>query len=234
MRSTDPNTAHDEQLGLWDWAPEAAGRPETGPATANRRHAARPPTATLRPVETRTSITDPIRVDWIRGLEGPGAVGLTFAPGKRSIGHASRIWWDRSLDADLDRLRSIERADVLVTLLEPREMVSAGIADLASRARAHGLRWLSLPIQDGGVPTSGWGMAALLAKLRQETASRVVVHCLGGLGRAGLVVGCHLVGLGWSSGRALEELRRARGPSCPETSAQRDYIRAWAYARAVA
>lgn len=194
--------------------------------------------ATLRRVIVRTSATDPIRVDWIAGLTGPGGVGLTFAPGKRAVGHMSGVWWERDLEADLGRLRQVERADVLVTLLEPRELVGACITALPERARVHGFQWLALPIRDGGVPSNGWRLAArlaaLLAELRRAGDRRVVVHCMGGLGRAGLVVGCHLVGLGWSAERALQALRAARGPSCPETRAQADYIRAWTHARAVA
>lgn len=190
--------------------------------------------ATLRRVIVRTSATDPIRVDWIAGLDGAGAVGLTFAPGKRAVGAYSGIRWERDLDADLERLRHVEGADVLVTLMEPHELAHHGIATLPDRARAHGLMWRTLPIRDGSVPSSGWALAALLAQLRAAGDQRVVVHCLGGLGRAGLVVGCHLVGLGWRPDRALAALRAARGPNCPEMRAQVAYIQAWAHAKAVA
>ncbi len=51
------------------------------------------------PVRVRTAKTDPIRVDWLP-VGGRGAVGLTFAPGKRSPSRG----WERNLGDDLDRL----------------------------------------------------------------------------------------------------------------------------------
>jgi hypothetical protein len=185
--------------------------------------------ATLRRVTVRTSTTDPLRVDWVAGLPaGAGAVGLTMAPGRRGLGMHSGIDWQRDLGADLERLRRVERADVLVTLMEPRELAAYGIADLPSRAHAAGLRWRGLPIRDGCVPARGQPLAALLAQLRTMAEARVVVHCLGGLGRSGLVVGCLLTELGRSADAALAALHRARGPRCPETPAQVAYVRAWA------
>ena len=51
----------------------------------------------------RTSVTHPIRVDWIAtGL--PGKVGLTFAPGKHSTSLYSAGTWARDLATDLDDL----------------------------------------------------------------------------------------------------------------------------------
>jgi protein-tyrosine phosphatase len=61
----------------------------------------------------------------------------------------------------------------------------------------------------------------------------VYVHCWGGFGRTGTVVGCHLVRHGRSGAAALarlNELRRetpyAAHPS-PEREAQRALVRSW-------
>lgn len=168
-------------------------------------------------------------MDWVPAAGA--AVGLTIAPGRRGLGVHSGVTWQRDLGADLERLRAVERVDVLVTLMEPRELAAYGLADLRARARSAGMRSLALPIPDGGTPASGWPLADLLAQLRAASGERVAVHCLGGLGRSGLVVGCLLTDLGWSAAGALEALRRARGPSCPETAAQVEYIRGWAARR---
>jgi protein tyrosine phosphatase len=60
------------------------------------------------------------------------------------------------------------------------------------------------------------------------------VHCWGGVGRTGTVVGCWLVRHGLAGGDALarvEALRattpKANRPS-PETDTQRDLVRGWA------
>ena len=63
----------------------------------------------------------------------------------------------------------------------------------------------------------------------------VYVHCWGGIGRTGTVVGCHLVRHGKQGEEALEEIarwwqtieKRPRHPRSPETEAQVDYILNW-------
>ncbi len=62
----------------------------------------------------------------------------------------------------------------------------------------------------------------------------VYVHCLGGIGRTGTVVGCWLVRHGIAQGEtAMEMIRRLRrgetsaAVPCPETAAQREFIGAW-------
>jgi hypothetical protein len=58
--------------------------------------------------------------------------------------------------------------------------------------------------------------------------SNVVVHCMGGLGRAGTIGACVLVGEGMSAAAALEDVQRARGPRSPETAAQKAFVRRYA------
>lgn len=61
----------------------------------------------------------------------------------------------------------------------------------------------------------------------------VYLHCLGGLGRTGTVVGCYLVRRGFTGDEALEQLtylRRNtsnRWKSSPETDEQKKYVRDW-------
>ena len=72
---------------------------------------------------------------------------------------------------------------------------------------------------------------ALAAALAQ--GETVYVHCFGGIGRTGTVVGCYLVEQGMDGTAALDQIARWRQgtpdghrPS-PETSAQRDFVRGW-------
>jgi protein-tyrosine phosphatase len=61
----------------------------------------------------------------------------------------------------------------------------------------------------------------------------VYVHCLGGVGRTGTVIGCLLIESGVADvdiDARLRELRSGTGTGNrhrPETSAQRDVIRRW-------
>lgn len=92
--------------------------------------------------------------------------------------------------------------------------------------------WFRLPIRDGGVPSRS-EMASILDRIDEAIGSvrPVYVHCRGGWGRAGTVVGCWLARHGVSEGHnilgVIRRLRRhdptARDLS-PETSAQREFV----------
>jgi protein-tyrosine phosphatase len=57
----------------------------------------------------------------------------------------------------------------------------------------------------------------------------VYVHCMGGIGRTGTVIGCFLVRHGQTGAEALQEIARLRGglAESPETEEQRRMIRTW-------
>lgn len=73
-----------------------------------------------------------------------------------------------------------------------------------------------------------------------EAGRRVYVHCWGGIGRTGMVVGCWLVRHGASGDEALTEVTRGfesmsptkvarhRGTGSPQTPQQRNVVKRWA------
>ena len=94
-------------------------------------------------------------------------------------------------------------------------------------------RW---PITDMGVlPHSE--MQRLLDLLDQalDAGHTVYVHCWGGVGRTGTVVGCYLVRHGMTGEEALAWLRRVWPsvaqsgwhPATPETREQQRYVKGW-------
>ena len=179
---------------------------------------------------TRTSATHPIHVDWLPDyLTAPGRLGLTFAPGKRCASGTGPPWW-RELAPDLARLRQHHRVDTLVCLMEPAEMAHVGIPSLrvVAAAREARLEHLAFPIRDLSVPTLHVARG-VLDELhgKVDAGRRVVVHCLGGLGRTGTVVGCYLVEIGMTPMDALRMLAAVRGPRCPETVEQATFVRRW-------
>jgi ADP-ribosylglycohydrolase/protein-tyrosine phosphatase len=182
-------------------------------------------------VTARTSETDPIRVGWIvppKGAPRVGAVGLTFAPGKRGASELGEPW-ERDLEADL-RALVVLGASMLVSLVEDHELAGLLIPDLVAVARSHRLVVERFPIEDGGVPQDLVGVRRLvdLAVDHVNADGTVIIHCRGGLGRAGTIGGCVLVALGHGLEETFAILERARGPSCPENEAQRAFIRAFA------
>ena len=92
-----------------------------------------------------------------------------------------------------------------------------------------------MPIRDISVPTPA-EMAAILDTIDAAlSAGRIpYVHCWGGIGRTGTVVGCYLVRNGLSGPEALAELTHLRRDTSkahiesPETGEQRQMVLDWA------
>lgn len=93
---------------------------------------------------------------------------------------------------------------------------------------------LRIPIADFSVPTPE-RIAAILTILDDALSRgwRVYVHCLGGLGRTGTVIGCYLARHGLTGAEALERLQHLRANSAyadsssPETDEQRLMVLRW-------
>jgi ADP-ribosyl-[dinitrogen reductase] hydrolase len=185
--------------------------------------------------EPKTSETDPIRVDFlpVQVVGLPGRIGMTFAPGKKARGEAGM--WERSLQADLERLRFVFRASMLVSLIEPAERVAFGIADLPEQTAAMGLEFVACPMPDGGTPTSVAELDAVVQTILGAAADRrnVVIHCRGGLGRSGLVAAACLVAMGRSVSDAMALTRAAR-PRAIENTGQERFLATYAKERASA
>lgn len=173
----------------------------------------------------RTSITHPIRVDWLP-VPWLGRIGLTFAPGKKQAS-AQTGPWDRDLGADLARLRAEYGVSHLICLLEDAELTELSIERLPYQASAAGMAFHRLRVPDGGLPPDTTAFRGLVAEAAAFAArgDHVVVHCKGGLGRAGTFGGAVLRQSGMGAEEALAALAKARGSSCPETAAQRQFVR---------
>lgn len=108
---------------------------------------------------------------------------------------------------------------LVVTLAETGELAAREAASLPADLAAAGVEWLHLPIPDFGTPPerlrAEW--AALSTRLR--ATSRVLVHCMGGCGRSGMIALRLMVDAGEAADTALARLRQAR-PCAVETKAQ--------------
>lgn len=111
-------------------------------------------------------------------------------------------------------------------------------AALAEEAQAVGreISHCRFPVRDLDVPNAATMRTILDHMDAALAAGRVVaVHCWGGVGRTGTVVGCWLVRHGMSGDAALQQIgqwwqtmeKKHRRPRSPETSAQRDFVRHW-------
>ena len=173
----------------------------------------------------RTSLTHPLDIGTVLVGERGGRVGITFCPGKHQRKAATGAW-----ERDLDAIRDWG-ANALVTLIEDHEFRLLRVEWLGAAARERGLEWFHLPIRDGDVPDAAFERAWEGAGERLSAILRdgggVVVHCKGGLGRAGTVAARLLVEMGWESDEAIRAVRGAR-PGAIENDGQESYVRALA------
>ena len=123
-------------------------------------------------------------------------------------------------------------ADRLITLIEPWEFEELRIQSLPERAAAHGLIWHGLPIVDGAAPDARllcqWERLGPLMARELLAGRKVVVHCKGGLGRAGTVASMLLLDTRTAKdGREAIGMVRQVRPGAIETLVQEMFIRDW-------
>ena len=176
--------------------------------------------------EVVTSKSSPIRVDW---LKNPRWLGLTICPGKNGLSWNRATYYARDLELDMIKLG--ECCDILVNLLPDEEMLELGItpSEYEYAASAQDIEVVRFPFTDNTVPPDALSLAGLLRGLRQRLAmgQRIIIHCKGGLGRSGLVAGCLMREGGDCAATVLESLTATRGPYCPTTEAQREWVVKW-------
>lgn len=100
------------------------------------------------------------------------------------------------------------------------------------------VQYQRLPIRDVSVPASKEHAVEILDCI--DTALKaghtVYVHCWGGVGRTGTIIGCWLVRHGMTGEQALAQLAEwwstvlkfPHKSNCPETHEQREWVRTWA------
>ena len=166
-------------------------------------------------------------------------------PGTRLI--AGEYPGHRDPEAARAKVRALVDAGVtcFIDLTEERELapyahlVEDATVEAAEAAGAR-VEHQRLAVRDMGVPRSPAEMARILDAIDAALASdhTVYVHCWGGVGRTGTVVGCWLVRRGATGEEALREVarlfattsaeKRGRHPEgSPQTPAQRAFVRGW-------
>ncbi|MFC6590652.1 dual specificity protein phosphatase family protein [Deinococcus lacus] len=84
------------------------------------------------------------------------------------------------------------------------------------------------PLPDRRVPVDLAAFEALLSQLEAalQEGRGVLVHCRGGLGRAGVVAACLLIRGGLEASEAVSLVRQTR-PGAIETAEQEAFVRAY-------
>jgi len=144
-----------------------------------------------------------------------------------------------------DKLRGLLEHGIrhIINLMEPAEVNSNGNSfvpyeeQMTAIARTMGcnLEIDRRPIRDYGIPTHKAMKKILdLIDLCIENNQAIYLHCLGGLGRTGTVVGCYLARHGYDSGQKVLDIIRAlrrdtatHHLTSPETAQQIELVCSW-------
>ena len=174
----------------------------------------------------RNSTSSPLRLASVTPGDGYGRIGITLCPGKRDPAGMTGPW-ARDLDTDLD---AIQRwgASAVVSLIAANELETLSVRGLPGAVRDRHMEWWHAPIPDGWPPGRDfedvWAVAGEALRDRLRLGFDVLVHCRGGLGRAGTVAARLLVELGTSPDEAIRRVRDARSPYAVETAAQQSHV----------
>ena len=173
----------------------------------------------------RTSLTHPLQIVAVTAGSQFGRVGITFCPGKYDR-HAMTGEWDRDLALDLEAVRDWGAAAV-VTLLEPKELTLLRVERLGEEVLRRNMLWFHLPIVDVSTPSERfeqeWNVAGEELRSMLRRRLDVMVHCRGGLGRAGTIAARLLIELGTKPTAAIAMVRAAR-PGAIETPEQEAFV----------
>ena len=105
-------------------------------------------------------------------------------------------------------------AQAIVTLMYDAEMNKNEAEDLPQVCDAQGIKWFQLPILDDDAPNDDFATAFrshlddVLAILRNQ--GTIAVHCKGGSGRTGLVIGLLMFELGYDKADIIKQVQKMR------------------------
>lgn len=112
--------------------------------------------------------------------------------------------------------------DIVVSMTETTEMQEKGAAHLVAALATAGIAHTHFPIRDFGAPENTdarWPALSRRLHIILDQGGRVLVHCLGGRGRSGMIALRLMTERGIPAHKALATLREAR-PGAVETDAQ--------------
>ncbi|MCF2901104.1 MULTISPECIES: dual specificity protein phosphatase family protein [unclassified Pseudoalteromonas] len=145
-----------------------------------------------------------------------GAFIFTPCPGTKSVGLSQSV-------ADL----KAAGAKAIITLMYDEELVKNGAQQLATECEQADLSWFQLPIIDDDAPSEAFNQAFskhlndILAIIKN--GGSVAVHCKGGSGRTGLVIGLLMHELGYAKNDIVNQVQAIR-PKSLQNPIQRSFF----------
>jgi protein-tyrosine phosphatase len=167
------------------------------------------------------SIVDPYRVIDIAHFDvdptNKSRLSISIAPGKKDQK------WNRDLRDDLNAIKR-NNVQIIVCLLEWSEMIMLNIADYPRIAQETGIIFYHVQIKDRSIPLKKEldAIVSIIVKHISD-GKNILVHCRGGLGRAGTICACCLTHFGYDGTNAIQSVRKQR-PGAIQTSKQEECV----------
>lgn len=168
-------------------------------------------------ISNRLKETNTLRIDFILSDKiNNQSIALTILPGRKD--------YSRDLSQDIKEIKASNIGGI-VTLITHDEMDYYGVNDLLVQYEKNGIDYIHQPIIDQKTPNRlelEVINAFINTKLNQN--KKVLIHCVGGLGRSGLVAACYLKSVGCASNEAIKAIRSARSLRAIESKEQEDFV----------
>jgi ADP-ribosyl-[dinitrogen reductase] hydrolase len=146
------------------------------------------------------------------------SAGASAARSQAGVVMSGRIWAPAIADW---------KAAAVVTLIEQHEFQLFAIPDLGAEIQRRGVDWLHLPIRDVSTLCAEfeaeWPAHSQRLRDMLDKGKNILVHCRGGLGRAGMISARLLVDFGVAPEEAIRRVRAAR-PGAIETRKQEEWV----------
>ncbi|NQY99831.1 MAG: dual specificity protein phosphatase family protein [Bdellovibrionales bacterium] len=169
-------------------------------------------------IEDSIESTLHLRVDWLpEKYSSSGRMGITILPGRKDR--------NRDLETDINELKAKSVTHV-VSVITTEEMNHYGVGELQDALQSAGLNPKLFSLKDQKVPSVSLAgeFYEHVSKLL-ETDQKVVVHCVGGLGRSGTLVADYLKKQSGLTGvEAMSVVRAFRSPRAIESKEQEKFL----------
>lgn len=138
---------------------------------------------------------------------------------------------DDSLEEDIINFAN-QKATILVSLLTKEENFELGLQNERQLCEKYAIDFISFPIIDRSVPTERQTIQIrelaknLIEKMNGilDKNEKIIIHCRGGIGRAGMLCSAILIEQGIKPQEAIEKISNTRGLTIPDTEEQKAWI----------
>ena len=114
----------------------------------------------------------------------------------------------------------------LISLLEPTEAATLGLAKEADACAALGITFLNHPICDMALPEpTAFRLFAEQIAARIRQGEHIALHCRASIGRSGMLTCAILAHFGYDAQTAIAHVSKMRGTPIPDTPEQAAFIR---------